>query len=93
MRHEIAMIRARVVPGKHGMVALMLEIKEVEIKAEAIPVYMHQGNTETQHLKDNNETTTVMVHVDQINKNITLPLPTEEERRQPTSEDHDLEYI
>ena len=48
------MRRARVVPGKHGMAALMLSQKEAEIKAEAIPVHMHQGHTETQQLKDNN---------------------------------------
>ena len=37
------------------------------MKAEAIPVHMHQGRTETLHIKDNNETPTVMVHTGQIN--------------------------
>ena len=54
LQQEVAMIRAIVVPGKHGMSALMLALKEAKIKAEAIPVQMHQGHTETQHLKDNN---------------------------------------
>ena len=70
------MRRERVVPGKHGMEALMLAIKEAEINAEAVPVHMHQGNTETQQLKDNNETPTGMVHAGLINKTTTLPLPT-----------------
>ena len=35
------------------------------------------GAYKTQHLTDNNETPTVMVHVLKINKTITLPLPTE----------------
>ena len=30
-----------VVPGKHGMAALMLALKEEETKAEAIPVHIH----------------------------------------------------
>ena len=54
---------------------------------------MHHGHTETQHLKYNNETPTVMVHAVQINKTTTLPLPTEEEWRQATSKVHDLGYI
>ena len=34
-----------------------------------------------------------MVHAVQINKTKTLPLPTEEEWKQATQEDHDLRYI
>ena len=34
-----------------------------------------------------------MVHAGKINKTKTLPLPTEEEWRQATSEDRDLGYI
>ena len=68
MRHEVAMRRARVVPGKPGMSALMLALKEAEIKAEDIPVQMHQGHTETQNMRDNNETSTVMVNTGQIKK-------------------------
>ena len=60
------MIRARVVPGKPGMSALILALKETEIKAESIPAQMHQGHTETQNLKDNNETTILMVHAGHI---------------------------
>ena len=54
---------------------------------------MKQGNIDTQHLKDNNETPTVMVHAGQINKTTILSLPTEEEQRQATSDDHDIGYI
>ena len=43
--------------------------------------------------ENNTKTTTVMVHAGQINETTTLPLPTEEEWRQATSEDHDLVYI
>ena len=60
--HEVAMVWARVVPGKHYMATLMLALKESEIKAESISVHMHQEKTETQHLKDKNETPTLMVH-------------------------------
>ena len=63
-------------PGKHGMSDLILALDDVELKVEAIPVHMHQGHTETQHLKDNNETPTLMVHLGQINKTTTLPLDT-----------------
>ena len=78
LQQEVAMRRAIVVPGKHDMSDLMIELKEAEIKAEAIPVHMNQGHTETQQLKDKNETPTLMVHAGQINKTTTLPLPTEE---------------
>ena len=44
-------------------------------------------------MKDKNETTTLIVHAGHINKTKTLPLPTEEEWSQATSEDHDLGYI
>ena len=71
----------------------MLSLNEAGKKSEAIPVHMHQGHTETQQLKYNNETPPVMVHVVQINKTTTLPLPTEEKCRYATSEDHDLGYI
>ena len=54
---------------------------------------MHQELIETKQKKDNNETPTLMVHGGQINETTTLILPTEEERRQNTSEDHDLGYI
>ena len=54
IRNKAAMRRSRVVPGRHGMIALMLELKEAEINAEAISVHMHQGHIETQQLKDNN---------------------------------------
>ena len=93
MRKEAAITRERSVPGKHGISALILALKEAKIKAEAIPVQMHQGNTETQHMKYNNETPTVVVHVGQINETTTLNLSTEEECSQATSEDHDLGYI
>ena len=66
------------VPGKHGITDLILALKEAEINSEAIPVHMHQEETETQYLKDNNETPTGTVHAIHINKTTTLLLPTEE---------------
>ena len=77
LQQELAMIRSRVVPGKHSMVAFMLAIKEVKMKSESIPLHMHHVHTETKHLKYNNETPTVMVHAGHINKTTTLPIPTE----------------
>ena len=53
---------------------------------------MHQGHIATQHLKDKNETPTVMLHMGQINKTKKPFLPTEEECSQATSEDHDIGY-
>ena len=44
-------------------------------------------------MKDNNEKSTVMVYVGQINKTTTLTLPNGEEGRQATSEYHYLGYI
>ena len=35
---------SRVVPGKHDMAALMLALNKAEIKAEDIPVHIHQGH-------------------------------------------------
>ena len=54
---------------------------------------MHQGQIETQKMKYNNETPTVMVNAGQINKTTTMPLTTEEDWSQAKSEDHDLGYI
>ena len=54
---------------------------------------MQQRNIETQRLKDKNETPKLLVHEGQIKKTTTLPLPTEEEWRQATSEDLDIGYI
>ena len=84
------MRRAIVVTGKHGIAALTIVLKEAEIKSEAIPVHMNQKNTEKQQLKDKNETPTEMVHAGHINKTTTLPLPTDQEWRQTTSEYHNL---
>ena len=79
LRQEVAMRRAGLVPGKHGMAALILSLKESQIKSEAIPVNMHQGHTESQQQKDKKETPTLMVYMGQINEITTPPLPTEEE--------------
>ena len=67
------------------MEALMIALKEAEIKSEAIPVHMNQEKTEKQHLKYKNEKPTGTVHSGQISKTTTLPLPTEEEWRLDTS--------
>ena len=51
LRQEVVMIRVRLVPVKHGMSDVMLALKEAEIKAEAIPVRMHNKNTVRNQLK------------------------------------------
>ena len=51
------------VPGKHGMAALMLALKEAKLKAEDILVHTHKGKTATQHLKNKDVTPTVIVHM------------------------------
>ena len=53
---------------------------------------MHQGQTEMQHLKDDDETPTGMVNMGQINETTTLFITPEEYWRQATSEYHDLGY-
>ena len=53
------MRRSRGVLVKHGIAAFILALKEAKIKSEAVPVHMNHGQLGTQHLKDNNETTTV----------------------------------
>ena len=84
------MRRARVISGKHGLSSFMLALNEAEIKAEATPVHMNHEKTATIVLKNKGEISIGMVHARQINKTTTLILPTEEEWRQDTSEDHDL---
>ena len=59
LRHEVDMRQSRVLPGKYGMSALILALKESEIKAEAISVHMHQGQTLTKQLKYQGEIPTV----------------------------------
>ena len=61
---------------KNDIAALILELKETEINAEAIPVHMHQGQTSTKQIKDKYETPTVMVYAGQINKITTICLTT-----------------
>ena len=70
------MRQSRVVTGKHGMVDLMLVLKEAEIKAEDIPVHMQQRQTATKHPKDNGEITKVTVRSGQLNDTTTLCIPT-----------------
>ena len=79
LQQEVYLRRESVVPGKHGMRFLMLALKEAEIKAESIPVHMHQGQTTTKELKDKGEVSTVKVNVGHINETKTLCIPTEEE--------------
>ena len=57
------------------MAALMISLKEAEIKAEDIPVHMYQGQKATEQLKDKNVTTTVMVHAGYINETTKLCIP------------------
>ena len=81
------------VPVKHGMIDLIIALKESEIKLEAMPVHMHQVYTATKQLKDKCEIPIVTVHAGNINKNTTLCVNKEEELRQATVEDHDLRNI
>ena len=71
----------------------MIALKEAKIEAESIMVHMHQKMTATKNLKDKGEIPTGTVHAVNINKTTTLTIPTEDEWRQNTSEDHDLRYI
>ena len=63
--------------GKHGMESLILELNEVKINVQAIPVHMDQGQKETKQIKYKYKTPTLMVHKEQINKTTTLCLPKE----------------
>ena len=49
--YEVAMIQETLVPGKHDMVALMLALKEAEIKVGDIPLHMHHVHNATTKLK------------------------------------------
>ena len=51
LRQEVATRRAGVVPVKHVMAALMLALREAEIKVEAISVHIQLGHTEKNILK------------------------------------------
>ena len=73
----VAMRRERMVPRKHGMVVLMIALKEAEMKAEDISVHMHNEKTETKQLKDKVKITTGTVHAGEINKTTRLTLSTE----------------
>ena len=45
LRYGVSNIWERVVPRKYGMAALMIALKEAEIKSEDIPVHIQQGQT------------------------------------------------
>ena len=92
-RHKISMIRAIMVSGKHGIEALMLALKDAEIKSEAIPVHMYQWKTAAQQTKYKFETLTVMLHSGNINETTKICLPKYKEWRKATSEDNALRYI
>ena len=57
MRHT------RVVTVKYAMSALMIALKELEIKVEAIPVRMHHEHTATKQMKYKGEIPTGTVHM------------------------------
>ena len=76
LRHGVTMRREIVMPGKHGMVDLMLDLKEEEIREETIPVHRLQGHTTTKQIRDRGETPTLVVHVGQINETTKIFLPT-----------------
>ena len=67
LRHEVSLRRARVVPGKNVMAALIIALKEEEIKAEAIPVHMHHRQTAIKNLKYMGGKPPVVVNVVHIN--------------------------
>ena len=90
---DVAMIRERVVPGKYGISALAIELKEAEIKAEDILVHIHHKQTATKQLKYNGEISTGTMYAVHINETTTLPLPTEQEWSKDTSDDHDIGCI
>ena len=73
------MIRARMVPVKQGISALMIAPKEADIKSEDLPAHMRQGKTSTKQKKHNDKTPTVMVHDGQINEATTICLPMEKD--------------
>ena len=41
LRHKVAMRWTIVVPGKHGITDLVLDLKEAQIRAEAIPLHIY----------------------------------------------------
>ena len=71
----------------------MLALKEAEIEEESITIHIKQGQTEKKQMKNKDKTTTVMVHIGNLKKPTTLPLPNMEEWRQYTSQDNDTGYI
>ena len=79
LRQHVDTRQTRVVPGKHGMADLMLALKEAEIKAEAIPVHIYQGQKATKQLKYKCKIPTVTAHALQIKKTTTLCIPTYKE--------------
>ena len=56
----------------------MLALEEAEIKAEAIPINMHQGKTAKKKIIDKGKKPTVIVHVGRVNETTTLCITTEE---------------
>ena len=87
---NVDMRRSIVVPGKHCISELIIGLKQAEIKYEDIPVHMHHKHTSIKQLKAKGEKPTVMVHAVQIKETTTLPLPTEGDLRQATSDYCDL---
>ena len=75
LKHKVPMRRSIVVPVKHVMAALILLLKDVEIKEEDIPVHMHQVHATKKLFLSKVETPTVMIHFGNINVTKTLCLP------------------
>ena len=50
--HEVYMRQERVLTGKYGTEALIIALREAEIKAEPIQVQMYEGNTAKKSQKD-----------------------------------------
>ena len=64
------MIQARVVFVKNDLEDLMMALMNAEVKAEDIPLHIHQGHTKNKEYKC--EKTMVVVNSGHINKTTTL---------------------
>ena len=50
---EESIRQAITVPGKCGIIALVLALKDTEVKQEDVPVHMYQGCTTTKYQEEN----------------------------------------
>ena len=62
LQHEVGMRQAIVAPGKHGITSFILVLKDLKVKAEAIPVHMHKNQTATKQTKDKGDRSIKLPH-------------------------------